>query len=194
MKKIMTLLLLPFLLSLPALCYAVEEYSASIKAFKAAKETRSFFKNAYGYALFPKIGKGGYGVGGAYGKGQVYKGGKVTGTTKMTQLSVGLQVGGQAYSQIIFFEDKRAYTDFTRGNFEFSAQATAVAITAGAQASSGTVGKTAGSSTGSSNAGKQARGRYYKGMAVFTYVKGGFMYEATLSGQKYSFKPLGKKK
>jgi lipid-binding SYLF domain-containing protein len=146
-----------------------------------------YFDSAYGYALFPTIGKGGVGIGAAYGKGQVYRGNQVTGQATMTQLSAGLQLGGQAYSQIIFFQDKRAYDDFTSGKFEFGAQATAVAITASAQAQAGTGAATAGASTGG-GAGKQA-GQYQNGMAVFTYAKGGLMYEATVAGQKFKFQP-----
>ena len=100
--------------------------------FRQAGQSGEFFGKSYGYAVFPTIGKGGIGIGGARGKGRVYVGDKVIGNTTMTQLTVGLQLGGQAYSQIIFFEDKRALDEFTSGNFEFGAQATAVAITAGA--------------------------------------------------------------
>jgi len=194
MKNVLTLLLLQIAIFFPALNYAVDDYSASINVFKKAKETQSFFKNSYGYAMFPKIGKGGLGIGGAYGKGQVYKNGKVTGYTGMSQISIGLQAGGQAYSQIIFFQDKRAYKEFTSGNFEFSADASAVAVTASMKASSSTTGNTAGKAVGGNTAGKQARTRYRGGMAIFTYSKGGFMYEATLAGQKYSFSPLTGKK
>ena len=170
----------------------IEDYSATIKAFKSDSAVAVFFKRAYGFAVYPTVGKGGWVIGAAHGKGQVYKGGKVTGITSVTQLSVGFQAGGQAYSQIIFFEDERAYKDFTKGNFEFGAQATAVAITASAQASTSTTGKTAGASTGGS-AGKQAKTEFYKGIATFVYAKGGFMHEVSLSGQKYSFAPLKKK-
>jgi lipid-binding SYLF domain-containing protein len=172
--------------------HAAEDYSKTIRVFQDSPVVSGFFKNSYGYALFPTIGKGGVGIGGAHGKGQVYRAGSVTGTTSMTQLTVGLQLGGQAYSQIIFFQDKRSYDEFTSGNFEFGAQATAVAITAGAQAQAGTAGASAGAA-GGRDAGAQ-KAAYHKGMAVFTYAKGGLMYEATLGGQKFSFEPLGKKK
>ena len=192
MNRFLITLLLPLTLLFSTFGNAEDNYAASIKAFKAADETKPFFDNAYGYALFPTIGKGGLGVGAAHGKGQVYVGGKATGNTSMTQLSIGLQAGGQAYSQIIFFQDKRAYDDFTSGNFEFGAQATAVAITASLQASAGSTGSTAGAAPGGT-AGKQAKINYQKGMAVFTYAKGGLMYEASIGGQKFSFEPLGKK-
>jgi len=146
------------------------------------------FNTAYGYALFPSIGKGGAGIGGAHGKGRVFANGKMTGTTSMTQLTVGFQLGGQVFSQVIFFEDKRAYDEFTSGNFEFGAQATAVALTAGASASAGGgAGASAGVSGGQNNA--ITTGAYRKGMAVYTIAKGGLMYEATLGGQKFKFTP-----
>lgn len=192
MKKFLMTLLLPLILLFSTFGHAEDNYAASVKAFKAAEETKPFFNNAYGYALFPTIGKGGLGIGAAHGSGQVYVAGAVTGHTSMTQVTIGLQAGGQAYSQIIFFQDKRAYDDFTSGNFEFGAQATAVAITASAQASAGSTGSTAGIAPGGT-AGKQAKIDYQKGMAVFTYAKGGLMYEATIGGQKFGFEPLGKK-
>ncbi len=112
----------------------------------------------------------------------------MVGFTSTSDISIGFQAGGQAYSQIIFFEDQRAYDEFTSGNFEFSADASAVAITAGASASAGTTGSAAGASGGQSNA--TTRGRYHKGMATFTVAKGGLMYEAVVAGQKFSFKPV----
>ena len=147
-----------------------------------------FFEKSYGYAVFPSIGKGGIGIGGARGKGRVYEEGRYVGDTTITQLTVGFQLGGQAYSQIIFFEDKRAFEDFTSGNFEFGAQATAVAITAGASAAATTTG-TSVSASGSETTAK-AGGDYVKGMAVFTIPKGGLMYEASIGGQKFSYKSV----
>ena len=160
----------------------------TIKIFKDAGASGGFFAKCYGYAVFPSIGKGGIGVGGARGKGRVYEQGKVKGEVTMTQVTVGLQLGGQSYSEIIFFEDKRAYDDFTSGNFEFGAQASAVAITAGASASTSTgSGATAGASGGQKDA--KTVGRYDNGMAVFTVAKGGLMYEASIGGQKFKYKP-----
>jgi len=170
-----------------------DNFSDTIATFKKSPVVQPFFKNAYGYAVFPTVGKGGIGIGGAYGSGQVYQGGKVTGTTKLFKATVGLQWGGQAFSEIIFFKDKRAYDDFTGGNFEFDATASAVAITAGAQAKAGTEGATAGASAGPAT-GKQAKADYRKGMAIFVHTKGGLMYEATIGGQKFSFKPNEVKK
>lgn len=125
-----------------------------------------FFDNAQGYAVFPTVGKGGMGVGGAYGKGEVYERGRLVGYSSITQLTIGLQLGGQAYSEIIFFRDRSDLDDFRRGNFEFGAQASAVAITAGASADAD----------------------YSKGVAVFTISEGGLMYEASVGGQKFRFK------
>ena len=164
-----------------------DNYSNTIEVFKKSQAVQPFFENAYGYAVFPTIGKGGVGIGGAYGKGQVYRGGKVTGTTSLVKATIGFQLGGQAFSEIIFFQDKRAYDEFTSGNFEFDAAASAVAITAGVQAKAGTEGATAGASAGPAT-GEQAKTSYRKGMAVFVHAKGGLMYEAAIGGQKFSFK------
>jgi lipid-binding SYLF domain-containing protein len=164
-----------------------DDYDDTIKVFKEAGESGAFFQKAYGYAVFPTIGKGGLVIGGAHGKGRVYVGGKHVGDTTMTQVTIGAQLGGQAYSQIIFFEDKRAFDEFTSGNFEFGAQATAVAITAGASATATTAGTSAGASTSKKDA--KTVGAYNKGMAVFTVAKGGLMYEASIGGQKFSYKP-----
>ena len=177
---------LAFLLLLVSAATRADEYDDTIKVFKEAGESAQFFDNSYGYAVFPTIGKGGIGIGGAYGKGRVYANGKHVGNTSMAQLTAGFQLGGQAYSQIIFFEDKRAFDEFTSGNFEFGAQATAVAITAGVSAGATTTGASAGASGGQHDA--KTAGSYYKGMAVFTVAKGGLMYEATISGQKFNFK------
>ncbi len=179
-----------FLISFFSHAAEVEDYSATINKFKQAPETASFFSGAYGYAVFPTVGKGGFGIGGAHGKGQVYRGGKVTGFATLNQLSVGLQVGGQALSQIIFFEDKRAYQEFISGSFEFDATASAVAVTSGVQAKAGTAtGSTAGASAGP-NSGNQAQAKYSKGMATFIQAKGGLMYEASIGGQKFKYTPL----
>ena len=180
-----------WLFSLLALLVCVaafaDEYSDTVTVFRKAGESSKFFANSYGYAVFPTIGKGGVGIGGAHGSGRVYAKGAYVGDTSMTQLTVGLQLGGQAFSEVIFFEDKRAFDEFTSGNFEFGAQATAVAITAGASAQATTTGNSAGAS-GSKNSAKTA-GEYHKGMATFTVAKGGLMYEATIGGQKFSYTP-----
>ncbi len=170
--------------------WADEDYTKAINAFRNAGESGSFFDSAYGYAIFPTIGKGGIGVGGAHGKGRVYAGGKHVGDSTMTQVTVGFQLGGQAFSQIIFFEDASAFKAFTSGNFEFSAQASAVAITAGVSAEANTGGGTAAGVSGGQNDAATASGGYRKGMAIFTIAKGGLMYEAALGGQKFTYTPL----
>lgn len=146
---------------------------AAAQAILDIKETDSgiqrFFDESTGYAVFPTVGKGGIGIGGARGKGLVIVDGKVDGHTTLTQVTVGLQLGGQTYSEFIFFKDDAALQQFRRGNFEMGAQASAVAVTAGASADAD----------------------YDKGVAVFTNVKGGLMYEATIAGQKFKYKPAG---
>ena len=178
------------LLGVPLAPAQADDYGPTLKTFRDAGQSGKFFGNSYGYAVFPSIGKGGVGIGGAHGKGQVYQGGAHVGDSSMTQLTIGLQFGGQAYSQIIFFQDKRAFDSFTSGNFEFGAQATAVAITAGASAQAGTGGTSSGAS-GTKNKAKTAGG-YQSGMAVFTIAKGGLMYEATIGGQKFGYTPKKK--
>jgi lipid-binding SYLF domain-containing protein len=160
----------------------------AIELFRHAGKSAWFFHHSYGYAIFPTIGEGAFIVGGAGGKGQVFIHGRQVGDATVGQVSVGFQAGGQAYSEIIFFADKRSADEFMSGNFEFGADAQVVAITAEAGASAATNGSGAGVSGGE----KDARnvGNYYKGMAVFTVAKGGLMYQAAVSGQKFSFKPL----
>ena len=131
-----------------------------------------FFNKAYGYAIFPSIGKGAIGIGGAAGKGVVYKGGTVAGGVNMTQISVGFQFGGQAYSEVIFFEDADAYKRFVQNEFQFAAQASAVALKSGISANA----------------------KYTDGVAVFTMAKGGLMYEASVGGQRFKFVPPNKMK
>ncbi len=162
------------------------EYDVTLAAFKNSK-AGNFFENAYGYAIFPTIGKVGFVIGGAYGQGRVFEKGRYTGRTEMTQATIGWQFGGQAYSQIIFFQDQRSYDEFTSGNFEFGANASAVVITAGVAAQASTKGTSATVNAG--NKYVKAEGQYYKGTAVFNIAKGGLMYEAVLSGQKFNFYP-----
>jgi lipid-binding SYLF domain-containing protein len=179
--------LFALLVALPSAPVLADDYADTIKTFRDASHTARFFGNSYGYAVFPTIGKGGFGIGGAHGSGRVYVKGAHVGDATMTQITAGAQLGGQAYSQIIFFQDKRALDEFTSGNFEFGAQASAVAITAGASAQASTTGAAAGASADRSRA--KVVGEYQKGMAVFTVAKGGLMYEATIGGQKFGYKP-----
>ena len=164
-----------------------DEYQDTINLFKKSGESAKFFNNAYGYAVFPTIGKGGVGIGGAYGKGRVYAKGKHVGDTSMTQVTVGLQLGGEAYSEIIFFQNEQAFKDFTNGNFEFGADAQAIALTASANAKASSTGASAGASATKNKA--TTSGEYHKGMATFTVAKGGLMYEASIGGQKFKYEP-----
>lgn len=167
----------------------VKDFSKTISIFKDSPVVQKFFKNSYGFAVFPTVGKGGWVVGGSYGKGQVYRGGKVTGKTSLIEGSIGFQFGGKAFSQIIFFQNKAAYEKFTSGNFEFDTTAQATVITAAAEAQGGTTGVTAGATAGPKT-GVQAEAQYYDGMAVFIHSKGGLMVEVSIGGQKFTFKPI----
>ena len=153
-----------------------ERKKARSKAQKATKVFRKadpslelHFESAAGYAVFPGIGKGGIGIGGAYGTGVVYEGGKAIGKTSVKQVTIGFQLGGQKYSELIFFKDQDALDAFKEGNFELTAQISAVAAAAGAS--------------------KDAA--YERGVAVFTMAGKGLMYEATVGGQKFTFDAYG---
>jgi lipid-binding SYLF domain-containing protein len=129
---------------------------------------QAWFREAYGDVVFPSVGKGAIGIGGARGKGLVYEQGRLVGKSTLTQVTIGFQLGGQAFSEVIFFKDKTALDDFTRGNFEMGAQVSAVALTAGASADLA----------------------YNGGVAVVTATKGGLMYEASVGGQKFDYEPI----
>jgi lipid-binding SYLF domain-containing protein len=163
-----------------------DDYADTVQLFKNAGQSGTFFNKAHGYAVFPTIGKGALGIGGARGTGRVYVQGRHVADTTLTQLSIGFQAGGQTFSQIVFLEDERAFREFSSGQFGFGAGVSAVAITAAASASASTTGATAGVSGGKKDA--TTSGEYYRGMAVFTIAKGGLMYEAALAGQKFSYK------
>lgn len=147
--------------------FQLDVQKAILAIKKADPGIEAFFDNAAGYAVFPSVGKGGFVIGGAYGKGLVIAGDKIDGYTSMTQASIGLQAGGQKYAQFIFFKDDTAIGHFKRGNFEFGAQASAVAITAGASADAA----------------------YDSGVAIFTHAAGGLMFEGSVGGQKFKYKP-----
>jgi lipid-binding SYLF domain-containing protein len=161
----------------------------TIQVFELNSTVAPFFEKSYGFAVFPAVGKGGFGLGGAFGKGSVYVGRKITGRVTMTKLTVGFQLGGQAFSEIIFLKDKRAYDEFTSGSYEFDATASAVAITIGAGAQAGTAGTSANASAGPATAAQIEYG-FNKGMAVFTHAIGGLMYEAAVGGQRFKFTPI----
>jgi lipid-binding SYLF domain-containing protein len=180
--------LVPLLIGSVGVAHA-GSYQDTIAVFKNAGASGTFFARSYAYAVFPTVGSGALGVGGAYGKGRVYVHGVYSGNATMGQVSVGFQAGGKAYSQIIFFEDKRALDEFESGNFEFGADASVIAVTAGANAGAATNGASSGVSVGQNDA--TTRGNYQKGMAVFTVAKGGLMYSASIAGQKFSYAPRG---
>lgn len=145
---------------------AVQEAEAAIAEFKKADtKLDAFFKKSHGYAVFPTVGKGAIGIGGAHGSGTVFEEGKPVGSTSLTQVTIGLQLGGQAYREIVFFKDKATLDTFKAGNYELSAQASAVAVKEGASSDAD----------------------FDKGVAVFTMAKGGAMFEASIGGQKFSY-------
>ena len=185
MKFPLRITLFVLLLSLVFTSAWADDYVDTKKMFEDAGAS-DMFNSAYGFALFPTIGEAGFVVGGAFGKGRVFERGKYIGDTKMTQASIGFQIGASGYSQVVFFQDKRALYEFIGGNFEFSAQAQAVALTAAASATANTGGSSATASGGKNNASTAGYG-YNKGMASFTITKGGAMAEISLGGQKFSF-------
>ncbi len=189
MKNLLRILALaPLLILCTGVAHARGSYAETIAIFKSAGASGTFFGRSYAYAVFPTVGSGAFVVGGAYAKGRVYVQGVHTGDVTMGQVSVGFQAGGKAYSEIIFFEDKRALEEFESGNFEFGADASVVAVTAGANAGAATNGASAGVSAGQNDATTRG-GVYVKGMAVFTVAKGGLMYSASVAGQKFSYTP-----
>lgn len=158
--------------------------SAAEQEFRAASETQSFFDGAHGYAIFPAIGKAAIGIGGSHGSGVVYRGDTLVGEARVTALTAGFALGGQSYSELIFFADARALQEFCSGQFEFGANASAVAIISGASATAASSGVSVSSSTDPEHA--HLATSYYKGTAVFTLTQGGLMYEASLGGQKFA--------
>ena len=174
MKKISVLLLF---ISFSFVAFAQTEKDKEIIAeskearqafLKTDKGMDKFFGKCYGYVIFPNVGKGGLGVGGASGNGTAYRQGTLVGMAKLTQVSIGFQAGGQSFREVIFFEDKSSFDRFTENKIEFSAQVSAVAAAAGVSADA----------------------KYVEGVAVFTMAKGGLMYQASVGGQKFKFDPF----
>lgn len=178
-KKLSYLTIILFTLTIGTAIYAQEQVGGwNPELTKEAKTMldemiaanpglKTYLNKSYGYAIFPKVTKAGLGIGGAGGKGVVYQGSTITGQATLSQASVGLQAGGQQYSEVIFFENKAAYDNFINGNLKFDAQATAVALDKGASVDVA----------------------YKGGVAVFTKAIGGLMFEASLGGQHFKFKP-----
>ena len=145
---------------------AEQNARAAIDNFKRADaRLQPFFQKAYGYAVFPTVGAGGAGIGAAHGNGTVFEQGRAVGTTSLSKVSLGLQLGGQTFRQIIFFKDKRALDDFKQGNFELAAGASAIAAQRGATTNVD----------------------YHDGVAVFTMGKQGLMFDASVGGQKFTY-------
>ncbi len=150
----------------------VNEAKETIQVFKKADPgIAKFFSGSVGYVVFPTVGKGAIGVGGAHGSGILFEKGKPVGEATLTQVTIGFQLGGQSYSEVVFFQNAGTLGDFKKGKFELAAQASAVAASAGASANA----------------------KYTRGVAVFTVEKGGLMYEASVGGQKFNYEPFGKK-
>jgi len=176
---IMKKLLLASVFSIVALSAFSQSEQKKDKIIEDAKEAKQdflegdwqmkkYFAEAYGYVIYPNVGKGGIGIGGAAGNGVVWEQGNMIGMAKLSQVSIGFQWGGQAYREIIFFENKAAIDRFKENNVELSAQASAIAVTAGASADA----------------------KYVDGVMVYTMQKGGLMYEASVGGQKFKFNPF----
>lgn len=144
----------------------VEEAIEQLK--KSDSSLEKFFTEAFGYAVFPKVGKGGIGIGGAHGRGEVFEEGKLVGEASLSQFTIGLQLGGQTFIEIIFFENQEALENFKRGNFKLSAQLSAVAAAEGAAANA----------------------KYSLGVAIFTLARNGLMFEASVGGQKFKYIPI----
>ncbi len=151
---------------------AMKDANGAIKALKHADPSLSrMFGDAAGYAVFANVGKGGAGIGGAHGRGVLFENGNATGRTTLSQVTIGAQLGGQSYSEVIFFDTKEAVADFRKGEYALAAQVSAVAVKAGASANA----------------------KYEQGVAVFTLSKGGLMAEASIGGQKFSYEPFAKR-
>lgn len=147
----------------------VQDSEESLKEMIAYNsKIQTFQESAYAYVVFPKVTKGGFVVGGAVGKGIVYQKDQIIGSSKLKQASWGLQAGGQQYSEVIFFEDAAAFENFKNRKLKFAAQASAVAIKAGASIDAA----------------------YHEGVAVFTKAKGGLMYEASIGGQHFKYQAI----
>ena len=145
------------------------EVEATLAKFKEKQPSVDvYMKDCHAYAVFPTVGKGGMGIGGAFGRGQVFKDGKMVAYSKLTSASIGFQLGGQSFSELIFFENEAAFMNFKTGEFGFDANASAVAATAGAA----------------------AKADYKNGVAVFVMADAGLMYEASIGGQKFDYEPV----
>lgn len=156
--------------AVPGVAHDETDVAAVIAKFKEKDPgIAEIFAKAEGYAVFPTVGKGAIGLGGARGKGYVYRHGKLIGRSTLTQISIGFQLGGQAYSEVVFLQTAEALENFKLGHLKLDAQASAIALTARASADLA----------------------YRSGVAIVTMAKGGLMYETSVGGQKFSFHPIG---
>lgn len=145
------------------------DYTEAIQAFKKkVTGIEKFFGDAYGYAIYPSVGKGALIVGGAHGNGRVYVNDEIIGTSELIQASVGFQIGGEAFREIVFFKDKNALEVFKDEKMKFSGKVSAVAATAGVNVELA----------------------YNDGVAVFVLTKGGLMADVSVGGQSFKFKPI----
>jgi lipid-binding SYLF domain-containing protein len=133
-----------------------------------APHLQRWFDESYGYAIFPELGKGAAVVGGGGGQGYVYEKGRLVGYSTLTLISAGAQLGGEGYSEVIFFEDQATLDEFKRGNLEFGATVNAVAA----------------------DSSRSRHAAFDDGVAVFTVTRGGLMVEASVSGQKFTYRPI----
>jgi lipid-binding SYLF domain-containing protein len=148
------------------------EVKDAIQLFKKTdSKIQNLFDTAYGYVVFPSVGKGAVVIGGAAGDGEVFEKGTLIGTAKLTQITVGAQLGGQEYAEVVFFETKDALDQFKSNKWAMSAQVSAVAAAEGASANA----------------------KYRQGVLVFTIAKAGLMFEASVGGQKFKFTPINEK-
>jgi lipid-binding SYLF domain-containing protein len=174
MKKLLALLL-SFVISVTVFAQTqkdkeiISESKEAKQSFlKTDKGMDKFFSSCHGYVIFPNVGKGGLGVGGASGNGAVFQKGSLIGMAKLTQISIGFQAGGQSFREVIFFQTQKAFDRFKDNKVEFAAQVSAVAAASGVSADA----------------------KYVDGVAVFTMAKGGLMYQASIGGQKFKFDPF----
>ena len=188
MKLYFRIVLLAMSMSLVFSSAWADEYTNSKKMFEDAGIS-SMFTDSYGYALYPTIIKAAAVVGGAYGPGKVYEQGKYIGDTAMTQASIGYQIGGSGYGQVIFFENKATLDKFIQGKFELGAEAQATALTIGVGGAAKTTGTGATASLSKETAAVHSGG-YVNGMAIYTITQGGAMIEASVAGQLFEFKGM----
>lgn len=148
-----------------------EEAQATLKRLETIDPgLKELLDEAYGYAVFPAVGKAALVVGGAYGQGEVYEKGKVAGYATLAQLTIGVQLGGETFSEVIAFESRESFDRFKRGKVAFAANAAAVLVKAGAATSE----------------------NYESGVSVYVHAEGGLLLELAIGGQKFTFKPASK--